>query len=182
MIGLFSVLDIPSVRIITGSKHDDEAGGTGRELCTPSSSAVHFPRVPDLTPSVAGSMGLAGALCVIGSCLCMSLYYILQKPLLAKVLFLTTNLLLTPDRSIPMAQYSVLSLTAWSYLFGALWMGLGAAIMALGGVCFKEKKERRTAPIPDSRPLPPAMKDADAAMGCVAHPAAWTINQETGPK
>jgi len=114
MIGLFSVLDIPSVRIITGSKHDDEAGG---------------------------SMGLAGALCVIGSCLCMSLYYILQKPLLAK--------------------YSVLSLTAWSYLFGALWMGLGAAIMALAGVCFKEKK------------------DSDAAMGCVAHPAAWTINQDT---
>jgi len=114
MIGLFGVLDIPTVRIITGSKAENEAGG---------------------------SMSAAGAVCVLGSCLCMSVYYIIQKPLLKK--------------------YSVLSLTAWSYLFGALWMALAAAVMALAGVCFSEKKA------------------TDASMGCVASPAAWSINKDT---
>jgi drug/metabolite transporter (DMT)-like permease len=53
-----------------------------------------------------GSGEVQGYLYILGSCICMAVYYIFQKPLCKK--------------------YPPLSLTAWSYFFGAFIMGLAA--------------------------------------------------------
>jgi len=55
--------------------------------------------------SIAGSQSIH-LLSVVGSAFCMALYYVAQKPILNR--------------------YPPLSLTAWSYLFGALWMMLAS--------------------------------------------------------
>jgi len=79
-----------------------------------------------------GGGSLSGYLCVLGSCVCMATYYIFQKPLLKK--------------------YPPISLTAWSYLFGAAIMGLAAAVMAAAQACIQ---------------------------GCVADPKEWGVSSET---